>query len=42
MMAQKLHLTDSKNTLFEVDGEAMISAELKDLLQMILMRTLIR
>jgi len=42
MMAQKLHLADSKNTLFQVDGEAMISAELKDLLQMILMRTLIR
>ena len=31
MMAQKLHLADSKNTLVQVDGEAMISVELKDL-----------
>ena len=39
MMAQKLHLADSKNKL---DGEAMIFAELKDLVQMILMGNQIR
>ena len=37
MMAQKLHLADSKNTLVQVNGKAMISAELMDLLHMILM-----
>ena len=42
MMAQKLHLADSKNTLVQVNGNAMISAELTDLLQMILMGNQIR
>ena len=38
MMAQKFHLVHTKNTLVQVNCEAMITAELKDLLKMMLMR----
>ena len=38
MKAHKFHLVHSKNTLVQVNCEAMISAELKDLLKMMLMR----
>jgi len=41
-MTQELHLIDSKNTLVQVDCKTMISAELKDLLKVILMRNQIR
>ena len=42
MMARKLHLADNKNTIVQVDCEAMIFAELKDLLKMILVGNQIR
>ena len=42
MMARKLHLADNKDTLVQVDCEAMIFAELKDLLKMILVGNQIR
>ena len=38
MKAHKFHLVHSKNTLVQVNCEAMITAELKDLLNMMLMR----